>query len=186
MNKARLFVTISVALFLGACAASSPDPGVPSALLDGNWESGLALAVGTTTLKLPSSTPGEVSITIQTLRPDQGDHGGPLSSGEDQDGHWKTCVRGLQISLKGQTLKFPAAMVTPLNEPHRLKVQIDGEKVYIIIDGLDAAASYRAIFTVDNKFITQRLVALGEFPHQIWERTIYHDEFDEHPERDNR
>ena len=92
----------------------------------------------------------------------------------------------MQINLKGQTLKFPAAMVTPLNEPHRLKVQIDGEEVYIIIDGLDAAASYRAIFTVDNDFITQRLVALGEFPHQIWERTIYHDEFDEHPERDNR
>jgi hypothetical protein len=180
------FILVPAAVLLSACAGSSPDPGVPSSMLDEQWASGLPLAVGKTKLKLPSEIPGEVDLAVQRLRPDLVDHGGPLSSGEDQDGLWRTYLASMQVNVKGQTIDFPKAMVTPLNEPHWLRLQIDGKKLYIIIDGLDGAASYRTIFTVDNGLITQRLVAQSEFPNQIWERTIYHDEFDEHPERDNR
>jgi len=152
-------------------------------MLDGQWETGIPLAAGKTTLKLPSDNPGELSLTVRRLSTSEEGHRGPLSSGEDQDGHWKTYLGSMQVKLKGKTIEFPSAMITPLNEPHWVRVQTDGGKLYIIIDGLDAAASYRAIFTVDNGIITQRLVAQGEFSHQIWERTQYHDDFDDHPER---
>ena len=119
-------------------------------MLDGEWGSGLPLAVGKTNLKLPYEAPGEVSLTVQKNRSGHIGQGGPWSFGEDQGGLWKTQLGSMQVSLAGPTIQFPEAMVTPLNEPHWLRLQVNGRKLYIIIDGLGAGASYRAIFTVDN------------------------------------
>jgi hypothetical protein len=192
MKKVRLILLALAGAFLSSCASSSSDPGVPSGTLDIEWTArsshvvgSLPLVLGNNRLQLPSGTPGEVSLIVRALGPGEADHGGPASSGEDQDGHWKSCVASMQLTLGEKLVEFPKAMVTPVCEPHWGQVQVVAGKVYIIIDGLDAAASYRAIFTVDKGLITERLIAHGEFPHQIWERTQYYDDFDEHSERYN-
>jgi hypothetical protein len=181
-NLSLSLVLVPVVVLLSACASSSPDPGVPSSMLDGQPTTGRQLDIGHAILKLPSNMPGEVSLTVEALRPDQWDHTGPLSSYEDQDGHWKSCLSNLRVSMRGQSIDFPKGMIKSLNEPHWVSARAVGKKLFIIIEGLDGAASYRAIFTIENSRITQRLVACGEFSHEIWERTQYHDDFDEHPD----
>lgn len=80
-------------------------------------------------------------------------------------------------------MKFSPIMIEHLPEPHWLRMLPREAVIYIIIDGGDAAGSYRAVFTVRGGIVVERLVAHGEFRHEIWERTMYHDDFDEHPER---
>ena len=184
MKHFRLLFIVLAASLLSSCACSSPDPGVPDAILDSAWDSGQPLDVGITTLKLRPGGQDSVSLNVRKFGPHEVNHGDPFWFGEDEDAPpRKTCVEGMQLTIKGQTIHFPKTMVASLYEPHWLRVQVDGRKVYLIIDGLDAADSYRAIFTVENGLFTQRVLAHGEFSHQIWERTVYHDDFDEHPER---
>jgi hypothetical protein len=92
-------------------------------------------------------------------------------------------VTAINLSIEGRSIAFSSQVIAPLLEPHWAQLRRDGKRTYLVIDGLDAAASYRAIFTIENGFVQQRLIAHGEFKQEIWERTVYHDDFDLHPDR---
>jgi hypothetical protein len=92
-------------------------------------------------------------------------------------------VNKIHLTVEGQSVAFSEQAIGSLIDPHWYQIKRNGTQTYLVIDGLDAAASYRAVFTIENGSVQQRLIAQGEFGHETWERTIYHDDFILHPDR---
>jgi hypothetical protein len=184
MKPTQLFLLVAVAVGVSSCTSISSDPGVPKSLLDASFGVSHSLKLGSTRLAINSEQPAAILITVSKFPPSQINHGTGLWFEEDtQDPPRRTYLSSLVIVSKGTSIRFTQDMISPLVEPHWVDFKRDGAKSYVTIDGLDAGDSYRAIFTVENGLILQRLIAHGEFTHEVWERTIYHDDFAEHPDR---
>lgn len=115
------------------------------------------------------------------------------ASGNSTTAHWfgydssappdRSRLTSLEVRSGATLVKFDDSMLAPLAEPHWITLQERSDCLYLQVNGLDAANSYIAIFTITKGRISERLIASGEFRHEVWERTIYHNDFDEYPDR---
>jgi hypothetical protein len=184
MKSFQLFFMLAVTVSISSCASVSSDPGVPTSVLDANSNLNHELKVGEKRFELNSRPLVVASVTVANFSQNEINHGNGIWFGEDLEGpRRRTYLKALKIVVEGHDVEFTRSMISPLVEPHWLGISMDGVKLYVTVDGLDAGDSYRAIFTVKGGLIVQRLIAHGEFTHEIWERTIYHDDFLEHPEK---
>jgi len=158
----RVFVILTAVLGLVACAGDNIGPGVPDSILMGGVPGAQSLHLGANRL---DATQAHLSVVAEVA-------GSP-----------KTRLTALTIAISGKRLECGTEMLATLTEPHWLSAATAGEKRYVIIAGRDAGESYIAVFTIEGGWISERLVAHGEFRHQIWNRTIYHDDIIQHPER---
>lgn len=109
---------------------------------------------------------------------------------EDDCGMWGVdcgdpiySVQRLTLKLNGKKVHFPHKFVADLS--HVSFVEIKGVKggVEILLRGGDASGSYAAEFLVTKKRLVQRIVRDGEFPTEIWEKTVIGNDLLDHPER---
>lgn len=68
---------------------------------------------------------------------------------------------------------LPFSSYWDLTNPRNLSLTANGKAAVLVIDGGDAATSYRATLIFENGFLKRRKVVHGEFPDNAWEETTY-------------
>jgi hypothetical protein len=179
-HLSRAFASLLAATALSGCSSEIDSPGVPASIVDSSVNLRSQMLPGKNQLSNSGIT-GSILVksaakitSVPWFDDDVLTHLPNFHPNE---------VTAISLSIEGRPIAFSSQVIAPLLEPHWVQLKRDGARSYLIIDGLDAAASYRAVFTIENGFVQQRLIAHGEFPHVIWERTIYHDDFDLHPDQ---
>lgn len=81
--------------------------------------------------------------------------------------------RVFKMTWAGANVFLPFTSYWDLTNPRNLSLTANGDAAVLVIDGGDAATSYRATLTFENGFLRRRKVVHGEFPDNAWEETTY-------------
>jgi hypothetical protein len=82
-------------------------------------------------------------------------------------------VEELTLTLGKLSVWIPRKFHTDLSHVHRASMQEQRGAVVLRLEGGDAAGSFAAEFRFRGGNFVERLVRHGEFPDEVWERTIY-------------
>jgi hypothetical protein len=172
-----VFAAAASSVVLYGCS-DVESPGVPGSALDAPIDLKHPLTVGLNRIE-QAGVRG--SIAVKPLA-----HASALpwfdDGYSDEISTFTSEVSEIHLTVDGVSIILPRESISLLVDPHWWKIERAGTRVYLVLDGLDGAASYRTIFTVENGSLRERLVSEAEFSHQTWERTAYHDDFILHPE----
>ena len=160
-EAARAVLILICSLCLFSCAGDERSPGVPDSVLDGSMDKAHRIELGENRIDY---SPAKVTVMAEMI------------------GCKKSRLDALTISVSGTKVRCEPAMIAPLIDPHWIRIAAASNRIYVSIDGGDASGSYTAVFTVVSGRIAERLIAQGEFHHEVWERTIYHNDFAQHPD----
>ena len=98
-------------------------------------------------------------------------------------GNPKYSVQNLTLKLNDKKVHFPHKFVADLSNVRSVEIKDDKSGIKIFLRGGDAAGSFTAEFIVRKLRLTERIVRHGEFPDEIWEKTVIGNDLLDHPER---
>jgi hypothetical protein len=132
---------------------------------------------------LPSGVRYELKVTEGPYRPYP-----QLPS--DDCGMWgvdcgspRYSVQDLTLKLNDKKVHFPHKFVDDLSHVRSVEIKDDKNGMRILLRGGDAAGSYSAEFLVRKLRLVERIVRHGEFPDEVWEKTVIGNDLLDHPER---
>ena len=132
---------------------------------------------------LPSGVRYELMVTEGPFRPNP-------QLPTDDCGMWGTdcgtptySVQNLTLKLNGKEVHFPHKFVADLSHIRSVEINNVKDGIEIILHGGDAAGSFTAEFLVRKQRLVERLVRHGEFPDEVWEKTLIGNDLLDHPER---
>lgn len=85
----------------------------------------------------------------------------------------KSLMTSLEVIINGRELFVPLSAYSDLTNPRELALETTKNGFRVMIKGGDAATSYKAVLTFDNKHILHRRVVNSEFPDAAKEETAY-------------
>lgn len=91
-------------------------------------------------------------------------------------GYPRTKTDVLLFQIDGKPAYIPWKLYIDLTDIRTARVLEDDGFVKIIIKGGDAAGSYDAEFRIKDMRLVERIVHVGEFYNEVWEKTILHNE----------
>jgi hypothetical protein len=71
---------------------------------------------------------------------------------------------------------IPWKFYSDLSAIHIADFKKTDDSYQLILKGGDAAGLFRADFKIKNFRMIERIVRVGEFPDEVWEKTILHNE----------
>lgn len=96
----------------------------------------------------------------------------------------RSIVQKFEFRLSGKSVYVPRKLYTDLSHIRKAKVTegTDGI-VQIELQGSDAAGSYISDFLIRRNRVIERTTRAGEFPNEVWEKIILHNDLLDHPEK---
>jgi hypothetical protein len=85
-------------------------------------------------------------------------------------------VRKIEIYYRGKRIDVPRSVYADLANVDTLAVETRKRGCVVLVEGGDAADSYRLTIKVTGEHVDSRDLRDGEFPDNYWEKTIYHDD----------
>lgn len=85
----------------------------------------------------------------------------------------RTVVYQLSVTESGDDVFVPLSAFADLGNPRTMEVKATRRGFDLAITGGDAATSYRAALTFEQRNLVSRTVRHGEFPEVAWEETRY-------------
>jgi len=116
----------------------------------------------------------EIKTSKFTIKPDSRKDDGSIWGIDG--GYPRTKTDGLLFQIDGMPAYIPWKFYTDLTDIQTARVLEDDGFVKILIKGGDAAGSYDAEFRIKDMRLVERIVHVGEFYKEVWEKTILHNE----------
>jgi hypothetical protein len=85
----------------------------------------------------------------------------------------KTVITALDILSGTEKIYVPLSAYSDLGDPNQVSLERTQKGFQIIIQGGEAASSYKAVLVFNHENIKRRKVIHGEFPDEVWEETTY-------------
>ena len=85
-------------------------------------------------------------------------------------------IKTFFFSLNGKEIFIPRKLSSDICDLQRASIQEINGQVILTIKGGDAAGSFNAEFKFKNGRLVERLIRMGEFPEEVWEKIILHNE----------
>jgi len=95
----------------------------------------------------------------------------------------KRVVQTFSLRLNGKPVYIPRKFYSDLSQVNTVNVGETKQGVRILVKGGDAAGGYSSELLVNKRRLVERMTRVGEFPNEVWERVILHNELLDHPER---
>jgi len=83
----------------------------------------------------------------------------------------------LEIKIDGKKLLLPQRFYADISQINGHKLYEKNGHVVLQLHGGDAAGAYTATFKFNRARMIERVVAHGENPDEIWEKTVFYQEF---------
>ena len=80
----------------------------------------------------------------------------------------------LKVKIDGEDVLLPHKYFSDLCNISKVVVFEAEGNLKISIKGGDAAGSFTAEYLISNHTLQERIVRLGEFPDEVWEKIIFH------------
>ena len=132
--------------------------------------------------QLPSGTRYAIEVSeipfkrTPDTRPDDGSLWGI------DGGYPETIVRRFSLQLNDKDVWIPWKLYSDICHVRKVLVRESNGSVLIDIMGGDAAGSYAAQYKFKNQRLVERMVRVGEFPKQVWEKTVLYNELWKNPD----
>lgn len=85
----------------------------------------------------------------------------------------KTVITAIEIFSGTEKIYVPLSAYGDLGDPSQVSLERTRKGFQIMIQGGDAAGSYKAVLVFNNENIERRKVTHGEFSNEVWEETTY-------------
>jgi len=85
----------------------------------------------------------------------------------------KKVITGLDVLSGTEKIYVPLSAYSDLGDPRQVSLERKQKGFQLIIQGGDAASSYKGVLVFSNENIESRKVTHGEFPDEVWEETRY-------------
>jgi len=132
---------------------------------------------------LPSGMRYEIKVQEAPYAPS-------LQLPEDDCGMWgvdcgnpKFSINMLSLKLNDKKVHWPHKYVADLSYVRKVEIKEAKAGVKLLIHGGDAAGSYSAEFLIKKNRLVERIVRHGEFPDEVWEKTLVCNDLLDQPER---
>ena len=142
-------------------------------LLQNYFINAAQLNLGITQLSVFTSQGASVDVKVQTQK--------PSSSFPYKTGYrWGTeldspniLITSIDVTIEDEKVFVPVSAYCDLTNPREFSLEKTKSGFCIIIEGGDAATSYKAVIFFENLYIKSRKVVHGKFPDTAWEETKY-------------
>lgn len=130
---------------------------------------------GLATTSMDMGTFGLVKASVKTIEmPKDYPYGRAYMWGGDDTSSPKHIIKKISISVNGQLIYIPLSAFSDLGNPAQIGLKkLSSDSFRLIINGGNAAGSYSAMLDFRGSEIYQRKVVSGEFPKEVWEKTIF-------------
>lgn len=122
-------------------------------------------------------TPDEIHVFIETVELSRGHfHEKAFMWGGDENSPPKKVIKRIEIirNYRKQKIFIPLSAYADLGNPKSISLLVlPTSRFRLVIVGGDAAGAYSAILEFKKNEILSRRVISGEFPKEVWEKTVY-------------
>jgi hypothetical protein len=87
-----------------------------------------------------------------------------------------TIVELFKVEINDVAVFIPWKFYADIAHVHIVKTKEIDNVFIVIVKGGDAAGSYTAEYKIKEYRLIERIVRVGEFPDEVWEKTILHNE----------
>jgi len=91
-------------------------------------------------------------------------------------GYPSTVIETFDIDINDVAVFIPWKFYSDLSSIHKADFEKVGDAYILTVEGGDAAGSFDAYFKIKNFRMIERTVKMGEFPDEVWEKTVLHNE----------
>ena len=96
-------------------------------------------------------------------------------------GYPRTILRNFSLQINGKDVWLPWKLHSDICHIYRVRVRESNGYVLVDIRGGNAAGSYDATYKFNGHRLMERIVRVGEFPEQVWEKTVLHNDLMDNP-----
>ena len=126
--------------------------------------------------KLANGTEYSINILEEKYIPEKGEAPDDGSMWGIDGGYPSSKVVNFSININGEKVYLPKKAYFDLCHLSAIKIDEKDGNIFLHVRGGDAAGSYRAKFTFRKNKLEERIVRMGEFPDQVWEKITFHNE----------
>jgi|WetSurMetagenome_2_1015567.scaffolds.fasta_scaffold620617_1 hypothetical protein len=87
-------------------------------------------------------------------------------------------VKKFFLRLNEVEISIPRKYYSDICDISKVSIEEKQELVILKVKGGDGAGSFNAEYVFKNNRLIERMVRMGEFPDEVWEKTILHNEME--------
>lgn len=115
----------------------------------------------------------QASVSIVDL-PQNSPYANAFMWGGDETTSPRKIIQSIHVLRSGKPIFIPLSTYGDLGNPSAVQLKkLPSKDFQLIINGGDAAGSYSAVLNFKGGEISSRTVTSGEFPKEVWEKTVF-------------